>query len=116
MHILAFAFNSGTMRSVEAFYFWPREWSIENFIEVFKQDNLINGLMISVFRTVVGTAVGVALMAMAAYALTIKTLPGASILPFLYSLRCYLAEMILLFSANRVELRTHFGIYILKPI
>lgn len=76
MHILALAFNSGTDAQRGGILFWPREWSIENFIEVFKQDNLMNGLMISVFRTVVGTAVGVALMAMAAYALTIKTLPG----------------------------------------
>ena len=48
----------------------------ENYVEVFKQDNLINGLFISIFRTVVGTVVGVALMSMAAYAMTIKTLPG----------------------------------------
>src|SRR4051812_19077222 len=76
MHVLAISFNSGVDAQKGGIAFWPREWSIENYFEVFKQENLMNGLLISVFRTVVGTAVGVGLMSMAAYALTIKTLPG----------------------------------------
>ena len=76
MHVLAISFNSGIDAQKGGIAFWPREWSIENYFEVFKQENILNGLMISVFRTVVGTAVGVGLMAMAAYALTIKSMPG----------------------------------------
>lgn len=76
MHVLAISFNSGIDAQKGGIAFWPREWSIENYFEVFKQKNILNGLMISIFRTVVGTVVGVALMAMAAYALTIKTMPG----------------------------------------
>ena len=76
MHVLAISFNSGIDAQKGGIAFWPREWSFENYFEVFKQENILNGLMISVFRTVVGTVVGVALMAMAAYALTIKTMPG----------------------------------------
>jgi putative aldouronate transport system permease protein len=76
MHVLAISFNSGIDAQKGGIAFWPREWSLENYFEVFKQENILNGLTISVFRTVVGTAVGVGLMAMAAYALTIQTLPG----------------------------------------
>ena len=43
-----------------------------------------------IFRTVVGTVVGVALMSMAAYAMTIKTCQEESKLRSLFSLRCYL--------------------------
>lgn len=82
MHILALAFNSGADAQRGGIAFWPREWTLENFSEVFKQDNLFNGLAISVFRTVLGTAAGVGLMSMAAYALTIKTLPGRSFITF----------------------------------
>ena len=60
MHVLAISFNSGIDAQKGGIAFWPREWSIENYFEVFKQDNILNGLMISIFRTVVGTAVGVA--------------------------------------------------------
>ncbi|MGJ9458444.1 carbohydrate ABC transporter permease [Oceanobacillus sp. CF4.6] len=82
MHVLAISFNSGIDAQKGGITFWPREWSIENYIEVFKQENLMNGLWISVFRTVVGTVIGVGLMAMAAYALTIKTLPGRKYITF----------------------------------
>ena len=76
MHVLAISFNSGIDAQKGGIGFWPREWSFENYFEVFKQENILNGLMISIFRTVVGTVVGVGLMAMAAYAMTIKTMPG----------------------------------------
>ncbi len=82
MHILALSFNSGTDAQRGGILFWPREWSIDNYTEVVKQKNLMNGLLISVFRTVIGTLVGVGLMSMAAYALTIKTLPGRKFITF----------------------------------
>lgn len=82
MHILALAFNSGADAQRGGIAFLPREWTFENFSEVFKQDNLLNGLGISVFRTVLGTVAGVGLMSMAAYALTITTLPYRSFFTF----------------------------------
>lgn len=80
LHVLAISFNSGIDAQKGGIRFWPREWSIENYVEVFKQGNLLNGLFISVFRTIVGTILGVLLMSMAAYALTINTLPGKRVI------------------------------------
>lgn len=82
LHILALAFNSGKDAAVGGIWFWPRAWSWENFAEVFKQDNLLTGLGISVFRTVLGTFIGVFLMAMCAWALTIPGLPFSSQITF----------------------------------
>ena len=90
LHILALAFNSGKDAARGGIAFFPREFTFENFREVFKQDNLINGFFISIFRTVVGTALGVFLMSMAAWALTIPDLPGRGRLHSLYFLPCYL--------------------------
>lgn len=82
LHILALAFNEGSDAARGGIYFWPREFTFENFVEVFQQDELLNGLMISIFRTVTVTVIGVFLMAMAAYALTITTLPGRGFITF----------------------------------
>lgn len=82
MHILALAFNEGRDAERGGIFFLPREWTLENFTEVFKQDNLLNGLMISIFRTVLGTFIGVNLTALAAYALMQPNLPGRSALTF----------------------------------
>lgn len=82
MHILALSFNTGADAQKGGILFLPRIWTIENYFEVFKQENLLNGLFISIFRTVVGTFLGVLLMSMAAYALTIKSLPGRKYISF----------------------------------
>ena len=74
MHILALAFNSGRDATSGGIWFWPRVFSLENFKEVFKQSNLLTGLGISIFRTVIGTVGGVFLMSMCAWALTIRDL------------------------------------------
>lgn len=82
MHILALSLNSGVDAQRGGVTLFPRAFSIDNYLEVFKQDNLLNGLFISIFRTVTGTILGVSLMSMAAYALTIKTLPGRKFISF----------------------------------
>lgn len=76
LHILALAFNSGADSARGGIGLVPRVFSLENFKEVFKQDNLLSGTAVSVFRTVLGTVMGVFLMSMAAWALTIPELPG----------------------------------------
>lgn len=81
-HILALSFNEGTDAQRGGIFLFPRIFSIDNFKEVFKQDYLLNGLAVSIFRTVIGTALGVFLMSMAAYAFTITTLPGRKQLTF----------------------------------
>lgn len=82
MHILALSLNSGVDAQRGGVTLFPRVFSMDNYLEVFKQDNLLNGLFISIFRTVTGTILGISLMAMAAYALTIKTLPGRKFISF----------------------------------
>ena len=82
LHILALAFNSGKDAATGGIWFIPREWSLENFAEVFKQKNLLTGLGISVFRTVLGTILGVFLMSMCAWALSIPGLPFSGQITF----------------------------------
>lgn len=82
LHILALAFNSGKDAATGGIWFFPREWSLDNFQEVFKQKNLLTGLGVSVFRTVVGTVIGILLMSMCSWALTIPGLPFSSHITF----------------------------------
>jgi putative aldouronate transport system permease protein len=82
LHILALALNSGRDAATGGIWFWPRDFSLENFVEVFNQDNLLSGLWISIFRTVLGTIIGVFLMAMTAWALSIPDLPANSKITF----------------------------------
>ena len=82
LNIFALAFNSGADAQRGGIYLWPRVWTLQNFIEVFKESQMAHGFLISVVRTVSGTVLSVFLTALAAYALTSKTLPGKRIIAF----------------------------------
>lgn len=82
LNILALSFNEGSDAQRGGIYFFPREFSLDNYLEVFKQSTILNALWISVFRTVVGTVISVLLTAMAAYALKSRTLPGRKFITF----------------------------------
>lgn len=76
LNILALAFNDGADAARGGVYFWPRNFTFKNFLEVFKDGSIINAYKITVSRTVLGTVLSLVLMTMSAYVLTIKTLPG----------------------------------------
>ncbi|MCE5171872.1 carbohydrate ABC transporter permease [Paenibacillus profundus] len=82
LNVLALSLNVGTDAAKGGIYFWPREFTLDNFKEVFSQSNIVNGFFISIFRTILGTFLSVLLTAMAAYALKSKTLPGQKQLTF----------------------------------
>ncbi|KGX85863.1 carbohydrate ABC transporter permease [Pontibacillus litoralis] len=82
LNILALSFNDGADAQRGGIYFLPREFSLENYIEVFQQSTIINAFGITLFRTVLGTIFSVFLTAMAAYALKTKTLPGRKVITF----------------------------------
>ena len=83
LNIIALSFNGGRDAAMGGVYFWPREFTLSNYKEVFSDSKIINGYKITILRTVIGTAGSVFLTAMAAFALKSRTLPGRRLLTFL---------------------------------
>lgn len=80
LNILALSFNSGADAAHGGVTFWPREFSLENYQEVFRDADLMHAYGITIARTVLGTFLGVMFTAMTAFALKSKTLPGRKFL------------------------------------
>lgn len=80
LNILALSFNSGADAARGGVTFWPREFSLENYQEVFRDADLMHAYGITIARTVLGTFLGVMFTAMTAFALKSKTLPGRKFL------------------------------------
>lgn len=76
LNILALSFNDGKDAMRGGVYLWPRVFSLENYVEVFKDKSIMTGYMITIARTLIGTVSCVFLMAMAAYVLRTQNLPG----------------------------------------
>ncbi len=72
VNTLAISFNDGIDALRGGIYVWPRKFTLQNYTMVLSKQNLITATKISVFRTVLATALQLAVTALLAYALSRK--------------------------------------------
>ncbi|GHT98502.1 maltose ABC transporter permease [Spirochaetia bacterium] len=82
LNILALSFNDGADAARGGVAFWPRVFSVNNYLEVFKDGKVMRAYRITISRTVIGTLAHLIITALAAYALKTKNLPGRTQLNF----------------------------------
>lgn len=85
MYILSSAFSSPTAVSKGQVVFFPVDFSLRGFEEVFSHKAIVTGFANTLFYTVVGTLVNIVLTVAAAYPLSRKNLPGRRILLFVFT-------------------------------
>ncbi|WMJ89923.1 carbohydrate ABC transporter permease [Anaerocolumna sp. MB42-C2] len=83
-YVLVASLNTGRDFVRGGVYFWPREFTLENFTHAFKDSRIFDSLTISVSRTLIGVLIGLFFTALLAYGLSIKTLPGKTFLTFFF--------------------------------
>lgn len=76
MNILALSFNDGRDAARGGVWFWPRQFTVDNYRNVFSNDELLPAYRITVARTFVGTVVTLFVTSLAAFTLREKQLPG----------------------------------------
>lgn len=67
---LVVSFNEGMDTSRGGITFWPRVFTWDNYDVVFQDNKLINGFLISFYRTIVGTIAATLMTAILAYGMT----------------------------------------------
>lgn len=73
-YLLITSFNSGSDALLGGAYFWPTDFTTDNYAAFFKDDTWLTALYMSVLRTVVGTISGVLFTCLVAYGLSRKDL------------------------------------------
>ncbi|RXZ82003.1 carbohydrate ABC transporter permease [Paenibacillaceae bacterium] len=68
------SFNNGMDTAMGGVTFWPRDFTLDNYRIVFKDSRLIDGFIISVLRTIVGTFLSILCTAIFAYGMSRKEL------------------------------------------
>lgn len=76
LYIFAVSFNESADTLRGGIWIWPREWSVANYAEAFRDERILNAFWISVSRTVLGTVVAVILCAMLAFGVLDRSLKG----------------------------------------
>ncbi|RXZ81347.1 carbohydrate ABC transporter permease [Paenibacillaceae bacterium] len=117
-YVLINSLNDGADAARGQIYFYPRQFSLENYAMVFKQKFLVTGLMMSVARTVTGTLAAVLVTAMAAYALTKEKLRFRKLYLGLSVITMYFSGGLipLYFVLSELHLLNHFLVYILPSL
>lgn len=82
-YVLVNAFNDGQDAMRGGIYWWPREFSLQNFEAVFQSSGIMTAMGVTVAKTVVGVLVHVLFTAMVAYAFSRKGLIGGKLYIFL---------------------------------
>jgi putative aldouronate transport system permease protein len=76
VNVIALSFNNGLDAAKGGVYFWPRQFSLDNYKDVFQDPYFLSSYKITFLRVVIGTVLAVLLTGLAAYALKFPTLPG----------------------------------------
>ncbi|SER48978.1 carbohydrate ABC transporter membrane protein 2, CUT1 family [Gracilibacillus ureilyticus] len=76
LNVLAISLNDSTDTVRGSIYILPREFTLSNYFEILKYDNLVTGFINSVLRTVIGTVLGVFIQAMVAFTLSRNDFQG----------------------------------------
>ncbi|MBW7456944.1 carbohydrate ABC transporter permease [Paenibacillus sepulcri] len=82
IYILVYSLNDGKNSMLGALYFWPRQFTLDNYVQVFDNPLIWQAYKITIARTLLGTFLHVALCTLMAYALSKKSLPGRTFFTF----------------------------------
>lgn len=85
IYVLANSFSSPAAVSSGRVYLWPLDPSVEGYRRVLENPNILSGFLNSVFYTVVGTAINLAMTMIAAYPMARKDLPLRSFFSVLFA-------------------------------
>lgn len=75
-YTLIYSLNSGTDSLKGPFYWWPRDFTLDNYLVVFNDSTILKGFAVSIARTVIGTTLHVFFTAMVAYSFSKTNLIG----------------------------------------
>lgn len=76
VYVLAYSFNDSIDTLKGGLWLLPRQWTLDNYIAILKDERIANSFVISVSKTVMGTTVSILLCSLLSYALADKNLPG----------------------------------------
>ncbi len=107
------SFNEGSDTVKGGLYFWPREWTLNNYIYAFNRSHILRGAVVSVLRVTAGTVSCLFCTGLLAYVTTVRHFRGRKFMRLVYIITMYfgggLIPTYLLFS--RLGLMETFTVY-----
>jgi len=118
IYILVYSLNDGQDSMMGGLYFYPRVFTLENYVQVFDNPRIWKAYQITIARTLLGTFLHVTLCALMAYALAKKSLPGRSFVAFYIFLPTIFSAGFIPFfiTLQKLHLINTFWVYIMPML
>lgn len=119
LNVLAISFNDATDTLRNVNFIIPRQFTLYNYKYVFKEGGLMQPLMLSIAKTVVGTLVGVLSTTMLAYVLSRKDFVFQKLFTIMFVITMYVGGGLIpeyLLIMRTLKLGNNFMVYILPGI
>lgn len=118
INVVALAFNDGADAAKGGIWFWPREFTMDNFKEVFKDGSIKTAYIITIARTVIGTILSLMVTTLAGYALKQKELPGRTLITVLITFTMLFGGGLIptYIQYNNLHLLNSFWVYVVPSL
>ncbi len=110
---LVLSLNDGIDAMRGGLYFFPRKFSIDAYIMLFRNPNIIKGAGISVLRVIVGTGTGLFVTGLLAYIVSVRDFSGRRFMRILFLVTMYFSGGLIPFYLllSKLGLTNTFTVY-----
>lgn len=117
-YTIIISFNDSTDSLRGGIYWFPREFSLESYKTVFQDTAIINGFIITILRTVLGTITSVFFTAMVGYAFSKKHIMGNKVYMILGTITMFFGGGLIptFILYKNIGLYNNFLVYILPSL
>lgn len=118
IYILALSLNDGIDAQKGGIFFYPRKFSLQNYITIFKNPDIVNAYSITLFRVIVGTVLSVLFVAACAYAMSRHTLPFKRVFNWMILIPMYFSGGMIPYYliVNSLGFRDNILVYVIPSI
>ena len=118
LNVVAISFNDSLDTIRGGVHIWPREFTLENYKEIFKYNNLVTGFINSTLRTVIGTILGVISAAMLGYVISRRDFQARNLFSKLLVITLYVSGGLIpsFMLMRHLGLINTFWVYIIPGI
>jgi len=114
-YVIVNSFNDAKDAMLGGIYWWPRKFSLENYITVFEDNSVLQAFKVTIGKTIIGTSINVLFTAMVAYPLSKNNLVGRKTYMMLGTITMFFAGGLIptFILFKKLSLLNNFLVYII---
>ena len=117
-YVLVGSFNEGLDYTMGGVWFWPRVWTLDNYLVVVTDAAIWKGYLVTIGRTVIGTITSVVFTSVVAYAVSRRNLRGRKVYYWIFMFTMFFGGGIIPYFIllKTIGLLNNFLVYVVPSL